>query len=326
MFIVASFSIVSGLGSSMDRLTGTLDSEYCLVTMPGASGPELLPRSSFAGILSHAAVGAVAQATVRPSLDTVTVLSLVDDAGVLRERFAVQEGQVLVGTSVSLSGEITLEADGTESVTVLGQFSSGMFPSTWVLGHHALLMALMGADEELYNFAIVREMTAAEAAELREDGFCVQNMVGALDFLGDSVRELEDDALWVLLPSSFAIAVLAYSFIGSEISDRRHDIGILKTIGAGRSRVLQYLLLSSFIISALGGLLGLALGVVVSYAISTAASVHFTSVFVLEIEESLLAISFLATLLAGVAGALMPSLKMAFTLPVEDLKEAGQSS
>ena len=321
MFIVASFSIASGLNSSMERLTDSFESEFSVVTKPGPTGPEMLVRNDFGSVISHAAIGAVSEATVYPSGQSGTVFSLLDSQRVLNERFDVQPGYVLAGTALALSGNITLESEGTRNVTVSGKFSSGMFPSTWILGTEDLLMALMGESEERFNYAIVLSLNFMDAAAREEGGFCIQDMLGVLDFLGTSVDEVENDALWVLVPSAFAIAVLAYCFIGSEISDRRHDIGILKTIGAGRSRVLQYLLLNSVIISTWGGLLGLALGIVVSYAISTAASAYFTSVFVLEIHESLLVISFLTTLAAGVAGGFLPSLRMAITPPVEDLKE-----
>jgi putative ABC transport system permease protein len=169
-------------------------------------------------------------------------------------------------------------------------------------------------------------MNATEIAALEEQGFVVQPLIGIIDFLNSGVHEIKNDAVWVLIPSAFVIAVLAYSFIGSETADRRHDIGIVKTLGAGRKRVLGYLLLNALVISAWGGLLGVALGVVLSYALSTAASAMFTSVFMIETSEMLLVVSFFATVGAGVLGALIPAVKMTLTSPVQDLKEVAPFS
>jgi hypothetical protein len=47
----------------------------------------------------------------------------------------------------------------------------------------------------------------------------------------------------------------------------------------------------------------------------------FTSVFFIKASESLLFLSFLVTVGAGVAGALIPTVKMTFSSPVEDLRE-----
>lgn len=90
--------------------------------------------------------------------------------------------------------------------------------------------------------------------------------------------------------------------------------------------MLGYLLFNALAISAYGGLIGVALGVVVSYALSTAASAMFTSVFIIESSEVLLVLSFLATLGAGVLGALIPALRMTYTSPVQDLKEVAPFS
>jgi hypothetical protein len=52
----------------------------------------------------------------------------------------------------------------------------------------------------------------------------------------------------------------------------------------------------------------------------------FTSVFVIKASESLLILSFIVTVGAGVAGALVPSLRMTLSSPVEDLKEVAPFS
>jgi ABC-type antimicrobial peptide transport system permease subunit len=63
-----------------------------------------------------------------------------------------------------------------------------------------------------------------------------------------------------------------------------------------------------------------------SYGVSTLASSMFTSVFVIKVSESLLLLSFIVTVGAGVAGALFPALKMTLSSPVEDLKEVAPFS
>jgi ABC-type lipoprotein release transport system permease subunit len=85
--------------------------------------------------------------------------------------------------------------------------------------------------------------------------------------------------------------------------------------------VFVYLLGKSFLICAYGGALGLALGVVMSYAVSTIASHIFASIFVIDVEEVLLLVSYLVTVVAGVLGAVIPAARMTLSSPVQDLKE-----
>ncbi|MCX6658663.1 MAG: ABC transporter permease [Euryarchaeota archaeon] len=218
-----------------------------------------------------------------------------------------------------------LEAQGVVNANVSGFFSSSIFPSNWMLGSLGLLGNLTEQPGE-FNFIILKDPSSSANAYLQSRGFSFQPMIGIIEFLDSGVQEIERDANWALIPSVFVIAVLAYSFLGTETVDRRHDIGIIKTVGAGKWRMLSYLLTSALIISAWGGLLGLALGIVLSYGVSTVASSMFTSVFVIKASGSLLLLSFIVTVGAGVAGAFVPSLKMTMSSPVEDLKEVAPFS
>ncbi len=318
MFIVASFSIAAGLRTSMDTLADNFSSEYSLVSLPGGTGMDFFDPSELGDAEARSALCVVVVAHVGD--EPVAVFSVSDPHGVLDETLTAAGSEVKTGTSVELAGEVTLVAATSQDVTVVSRFSSPVFPSTWVLGSEPLLLAL--ADEEgTCNLAVSRGVTQDERAALESAGFSVQPMVSIVEFLDSSVDELESDAYWVLVPSAFVIAVLAYSFIGAEVADRRHDIGIIKTVGAGRRRVFSYLMAESAILCSYGGALGLALGIVMSYAVSTVASHIFTSVFVIEVEELLLLTAFAVTVAAGVLGAVVPAVKMTLSPPVQDLKE-----
>ena len=320
MFIVASFSIVGGLRTSMDALQSNFTSDYYLATKSGPSGLEFFTESSVIEIADWSAFGVFAEAYTVPDGTLADLFAIDDQRLVLPEKHIVSGSEILKGQDCPLSGEIVLEAQGVVNATVTGVFSSSIFPSSWAFGSLELLGNLTQHPGG-FNFIVAKDLTQAGKAYLESTGFSLQPLVGIIEFLDSGVKEIEDDANWALIPSAFVIAVLAFSFIGTETADRRHDIGIIKTVGAGRRRIMFYLLASALIISAWGGLLGLALGVVLSYGISTMASSMFTSVFLIKASESLLILPFLVTVGAGVAGALIPTVKMTFSSPVEDLKE-----
>lgn len=325
MFIVASFSVANGLGSSMDRLSATFESDYQLITKSGPEGIAFFGEQEIAEFRELLAVGVVTNVRILPYDESVMVFSVTDTYSVLPIPLGQSTDTVLKSGLGYSYGAITLVGVTTLELDLNGTYSSTIFPSDWLLTSQNVTWALT-TETGRYNYAIAGLLDSSDVAMLVERGFSVQSMVGIIEFLESGVDEIRSDMLWVLLPSAFVIAVLAYSFVGAEVSDRRHEIGILKTLGAGRLRVLSYLLGDAVIISSWGGLLGVAFGVVLSYAISTFASTVFTSVFVMRVDEFLVAVAFLATVVAGVLGALLPASKMTISAPVEDLKEVGRST
>lgn len=324
MFIVASFSVAEGLRTSTENLADNFSSEFSLITAPSSAGLEFFDQDEVPEGVGIAG-GIFVDAAIGGSEERVIVFAVDDVDSVLDETFAVAGLNVLAGQGFDYPTDITLVAESSVAVNVTGTFSSSMFPSGWLLGGMDLLRELSSAPSG-YNFAIARDLGADTVSELEESGFSVQPMIGIIEFLDSGVREIQADATWVLIPSTFVIAVLAYSFVGSETFDRRHDIGIVKTVGAGRRKVLYYLLLNALVISVWGGVLGVALGIILSYGTSTVASALFTSVFIIKAGLPLIAVSFAVTVLAGLLGSFVPAVKMTLTKPVDDLREVAPLS
>ena len=321
MFIVASFSVVAGLQNSMDVLMDNFDEEYFLTTMPGDVGPEPFERTVISSVVSDAAFGMFAFASSEPSGESFTVFSVIDQHGILDESFDVDGNETLAGTSLNIAGDVVLTVESSRPASVVGEFSSSMFSSSWMLCSHELVVSLTNTVPSEANFAVLRTPSAEQEAALESLGLVVQPMMSVLEFLEAGVEEIRTDALWVLAPSSFVIAVLAYSFLGAEMVDKKREIGILKMLGAGRRRVLGYSLGNALMITGYGAALGLALGIVLSYGIATAASHVFESVFVIEIRESILVIAFVVTLAAGLAGTIVPAVRSTSSSPADDLRE-----
>ena len=320
MFIVASFSVVSGLQASMDSLVGNFEEEFYIVTYPGASAPSMFHRDAVDSVDDTAAFGIFMSVRADPLEDAITVFTVVDEHAILREGLTVDGNETLAGSQLALSGFITL--DGVDA-TVSGAFSSSIFSSSWLFCSHDLMATLAEVGSSEFNFAIIQKPSPGQVAALNDEGFMVQPMMAILGFLQSGVSEVRSATMWVLMPSSFVVAVLMYSFLGSEVIDKRREIGVLKAIGAGRKRLVTYLMTDAFLITAWGAALGLALGIILSYGIATIASHLFTSVFTVEVEERLLLLAYGTTLLAGIAGTLVPAIRSTQSPPVEDLKEAG---
>lgn len=307
----------------MDTLKNNFSESTYLATKVGSSGPEFFDEISVHEFTQESSLGILAEAVLEPYGADVTVFALSQSTNSLPENLEVLGNHALRGVSFPYDGNASLQGPATVDISVNGVYQSTIFPSDWLLCSVETIQTLTG-HAGMFNFIIIKDITANQRDSLDGLGFSVQPMIGMVGFLDSGVREIESDAFWVLIPSTFVIAVLAYAFIGSEAIDKRHDIGIMKTIGAGRWHVLSYLLMSALAISAWGGLVGVALGIVMSYGVSTVASSMFTSVFVVKASEPLLILSFASTVGASLVGALGPAVKMTLTSPVDDLKEASR--
>jgi len=323
MFIVASFSIVGGLKTSMDRLEGNFSADHYLITHPGDTGLEAFNPSAVMSHLTECAYGFFVDVTLNTTDTHASAFYLVDDSKLFPSVNEPLGNLVYVPDNYDF-GRLTLTSRVGEShVNVTGVLNAKEFPRDWLLGSREVVDLLSG-QAGMANFAVTGALSDGQRAHLESDGFSVQSMTGIIDFLTQSATQIQDDMMLVLLPSSFVIAVLSYGFTGSETADRRHDIGILKTIGAGRTRILRLLLANAFLLSLWGGILGLAFGIVLSYAISTAASAVFSSVFLMSVDPFLLVLALAATVAAGVVGASVPSLRMTRSSPIEDLREVAR--
>ena len=321
MVIVASFTLASGLRNSATVLRDAFPQEYSLVTHPVGGSLGSFDGSLFAEFEPRTAFGLYKEVVMEPGGVVVGAIMIVDQHAVLPTSIATMENNsVLVGPDVPVTpGQFMFNLSGVPVVDT-GGFWSPMFSNDWILGSQLLLRQLTGIQSG-FNFAIVQGLTSSDYSSLSSEGFQVHPMVGIIEFLDFSVREVGSDSYWILVPSAFAIAILAYSFIGSETADRRHEIGVLKAIGAGRRAVFAAIMSNAILIGALGGLLGLALGIIASYGIATLASGLFSAVLVIRISEWLLLIALAATMLAAFLGALAPALKMTRTRPEADLRE-----
>ena len=105
-----------------------------------------------------------------------------------------------------------------------------------------------------------------------------------------------------------------------SVTERTREIGIRKAIGAKERSILLQFLIEAMIISGLGGLIGVALGVSAAHLIEILTTKYTTTPFVtvVEVPSIFLALSFSA--IVGIVFGCYPAMRAAWLDPVEALR------
>ena len=99
-----------------------------------------------------------------------------------------------------------------------------------------------------------------------------------------------------------------------SVSERNHEIGVRKAVGASSRNILMQFLFEALILSILGGIFGLVLGYILAFVIST------ITPFAPYISWQIVLVTFLTTFTVGVIFGIYPAIKAATKNPIDSLK------
>lgn len=98
------------------------------------------------------------------------------------------------------------------------------------------------------------------------------------------------------------------------VTERTREIGVRKAIGAGRANIMFQFLIESSVMSGVGGLIGVALGIIVSYVISNMMEITYKT------NAPVILVAFGFSLAVGVFFGLYPANKASKLKPVDALR------
>lgn len=187
-------------------------------------------------------------------------------------------------------------------------------PEVTITAHVSDASQMEMAKEQVKAYLRQRHGIAPDAAGKYEDDFF---MTTRHDVLG---ARLEAVHTFSLLLAAMATVSLVVGGIGImnvmlvSVTERTREIGVRMAVGAQRRDLILHFLLEAVLISALGGLLGVAVGIL---AVPLAAQLN-GSAAVLQPGSIPLALG--VALLTGIAFGLYPAVRAAYLNPMEALR------
>jgi macrolide transport system ATP-binding/permease protein len=148
----------------------------------------------------------------------------------------------------------------------------------------------------------------------QEDAFQIRNMADIQEALQNSSQTMS-----ILLSTIAAISLLVggigiMNIMLVSVTERTKEIGLRKSIGARRNDILSQFLSESVVISVFGGLLGIALGWLITFVLSAVAG------WTTAISLASILVSFIFSGLIGILFGVYPARKASLLNPIDALR------
>lgn len=193
---------------------------------------------------------------------------------------------------------------------------------------------IMGIDYLMYTMHQLKDVDMADdtAEEFRymlrqehditdpdKDDFRVMTMKEGMDMLKTTVDALTLLLLGIVVISLIVGGVGVMNVMYVVVTERTMEIGLRKAVGAKVNDILKQFLIESIIITTIGGVLGIVVGLGVSYSIAVIANqLNFEWSFSVPVRAYVVSVLF--SLICGVLFGLYPAKKAASLDPIEAIR------
>ncbi len=164
-------------------------------------------------------------------------------------------------------------------------------------------------DDVTYLLRTRRGVPATEP-----NNFGVNRAEQVFDLVNDIISGLGVIVVPIALASLFVGGVGVMNVMLVAVRERSVEIGIKRAVGATRKTILQQFLLEAVTLTGLGGLIGIAVGLLLAFAVRQIVS------FPAAVPFWAIAAGFGASLMVGLVSGLYPALKAARLDPVEAMR------
>lgn len=127
-------------------------------------------------------------------------------------------------------------------------------------------------------------------------------------------RPLRLRSVWIASISLIVGGIGVMNIMLVSVTERTREIGLKKALGARKKVILAQFLTEAAVLTSLGGILGVGVGIGLAYLISDIAAVP------VAISGSAIAISVVFSMVIGLIFGLIPSVKAANLNPIDALR------
>ena len=120
--------------------------------------------------------------------------------------------------------------------------------------------------------------------------------------------------VWIASISLLVGGIGVMNIMLVSVTERTREIGLKKAIGAKKSMILWQFLTEAAVLTSMGGILGIALGLVLARVIATLNG----TISVISVPAIIIAVGF--SMVIGVIFGLLPSIKAANLNPIDALR------
>jgi putative ABC transport system permease protein len=152
------------------------------------------------------------------------------------------------------------------------------------------------------------------------------------DTHGESTQEIVSGMQTAFLLCSFGAMVvglfLVYNALSVTVAERRHDIGILRSLGATRGQIIRLFAVAAIILGIVGSVLGIPLGIALARFTMNAFQEELASIFLNPDVNpampslSTVGLAFLAGILTALLAAMVPAIQASSAEPADAVRRS----
>lgn len=241
----------------------------------------------------------------------------------------------LFGKEIVLGKRVLIEGEEFEVIGFL-EPSSNFFLNSAILMLKSDLKEIMEIDEEIDLIALrvdnpdnAEEIAQRIEKELRndrnlkagEEDFTVSTPLEAINSVNTILNAINIVVVGIAAISLIVGGIGIANTMYTSIIERRREIGTMKAVGAKNSDILSIFVIESGLLGLVGGIIGVIIGLGISYSVSAGANVAFGSeIIAFQCPPYLIAFAVAFSFSLGIVFGLVPSYQASRLKPVDALR------
>jgi len=236
---------------------------------------------------------------------------------------------------VKLGSNLKIQGQSFEVIGILEKTSSLEINNAALMPESDLKEILNLTDEiDLIVVKVVSKDRVEETAELikrkmrrdrnekeGEEDFSVQTPLKAIESLTTILNIVNLVVIGIAIASLFVGGVGIANTMYTSVLERTKEIGVMKSVGARNSDVLQIFLIESGLLGLAGGIVGALIGISFALFVSSAANSYFgQELLAVKISYPLIFLSISFSFLIGILSGLSPAYQASRLKPVQALR------